>query len=88
METRKIELSDMQLLYAAEMTVADTVITNEMGGSSTHQLIELVLVLHRNSVRHRLQPIFLSADVARTVAQQLLDGAGRADTTGRTQSLN
>lgn len=83
-----MELNDMQLLYAAEMATADTVITNPNGQSSTRQLIELVLVLHRNGGRHRLQPIFLNADVARTVAQQLLDVAGESDRTNRTRPLN
>lgn len=80
-----MELNDMQLLFAADVAIAELSIPVPGGGN---KLIALTLTCHHNGQRGDLQPVFLNADAARTVALQLLDAADRAEGSSRTQHAN
>ena len=80
-----MELNNMQLLFAAEVALAEISVPVPGGGNT---LIALTLTCHHNGQRQPQPPVFLNADAARSVALQLLDAADRASGPNRTPRAN
>lgn len=78
-----MNVHDMHLLFAAEVT--NPIVTI---GTTSQQLIELVLICQHQGSRIALPKTYLNAEAARAVALQLLEAADRADGVDRTRPVN